>query len=287
MVEEISQSSSLSPSEERLLDAEEIETVASTLKRPTARMQLESLAKKLRKEAAALKVIEGQSAIENTNADADANANANADASIPDTTTAQVPTTPVPVIPTEPPKPLVVAPPSLTSGSSLLYSTIDRFSFDAGGYNEKFVTLYVPLPGVGDIPKDQIKCDFEKATFDLIVNDLNGKSYRLKKDNLEHDIVPDKSKIIIKADKVIIKLAKVKGEYGSFDYWSKLTDPKRKDKEKKTANPSASITELMKEMYESGDDNMRKIIGETMMKQQRGELGKGADMGLGGGLDDL
>jgi len=27
-------------------------------------------------------------------------------------------------------------------------------------------------------------------------------------------------------------------------------------------------------MYESGDDNMKKMIGETMMKQRRGELDK-------------
>lgn len=277
MVEQISENvATLSPSEERLLDAEEIEKVASTLKRPTARMQLESLAKKLRKEAAALKVVEGQGLTSS------------------DTTTSSAPTSTTPVvtptvIPPEPPKPLAVPAASLSSGSSsILYSTIDRFSFDAGGYNEKFVTLYVPLPGVGDIPKDQVTCKFDKAAFDLIVNNLNGQSYRLKKDDLEHDIVPDKSKMIIKADKVVIKLAKVKGEYGSFDYWSKLTDPKRKEKDKKKVDPSSSITELMKEMYESGDDNIRKIIGETMMKQQRGELGKGPPgMGLGDDLDDI
>ena len=67
-----------------------------------------------------------------------------------------------------------------------------------------------------------------------------------------------------------------------------MTDPKRKDKDKKKVDPSSSITELMKEMYESGDDNIRKIIGETMMKQQRGELGKGSPgMGLGNDFDDI
>mmetsp|Transcript_23793 Transcript_23793/g.68868 ORF Transcript_23793/g.68868 Transcript_23793/m.68868 type:complete len:279 (-) Transcript_23793:19-855(-) len=276
MVEQMSEpAATLSPSEERLLDAEEIEKVASTLKRPTARMQLESLAKKLRKEAAALKVVEGQGM-----ATTDSTDSATTSAS---STPVVTPT----VIPPQPPKPLPVPAASLSSASSILYSTIDRFSFDAGGYNEKFVTLYVPLPGVGDIPKDQVTCNFDKAAFDLIVNNLNGQSYRLKKDDLEHDIVPNQSKIIIKADKVVIKLAKVKGEYGSIDYWSKLTDPKRKDKDKKKLDPSSSITELMKEMYESGDDNIRKIIGETMMKQQRGELGNGSPgMGLGSDFDD-
>jgi len=46
------------PSQERLWDAEEIEQVAASMKRPTARMHLESLAKKLRKESDALKRVE-------------------------------------------------------------------------------------------------------------------------------------------------------------------------------------------------------------------------------------
>jgi calcyclin binding protein len=253
-----------SPSDERLLDAEEIEQVAKTLQRPTARMQLESLAKKLRREASALQVVERQSG--------------KSDDVIPSTPLAPTST----VIPPMPPKPIAVTPVAAHT-SSTTYIAVDRFSFDAGGSSEPFVTLYVPLPGVGSISnkKEQVQCHFEKDSFDLIVHNLNEKSYRLKKDSLEHDIVAAKSKIIIKSDKIIVKLAKVKGEYGSFDYWSKLTDPKRKDKNTKSSNPAASITELMKDMYESGDDNMRKMIGETMLKQHRGELGKG------GGLDDL
>lgn len=273
-IEEIMTDASSSPgsAEERLLlDAEEIETVAKTLQRPTARMQLESLAKKLRREAAALKIVERQ--MGSGAADATGAAAAGDDAA---PTAKPVPVSPPP----SPPQPVPLGPITTGSTTSVTYTPIDRFSFDAGGYNEQFVTLYVPLPGVGTIPKDQVQCNFEKAAFDLIVKDLKGKSYRLKKDLLEHDIVVNKSKIVIKADKIIIKLAKIKGEYGSYDYWSKLTDPKRNDK-KKSSNPAASITELMKDMYESGDDNMRKMIGETMMKQHRGELGKGTDMGLG------
>jgi len=113
----------------------------------------------------------------------------------------------------------------------------------------------------------------------LIVTNLEGKSYRMFRDNLDKDIDPDKSKYIIKADKIVVKLAKIKGEYGSYDHWAGLTAKKKKTTKKE--DPSASIMELMKDMYDSGDDNMKKMIGETMMKQQRGELGKGADDGLG------
>ncbi|KAL3926749.1 MAG: hypothetical protein SGBAC_013347, partial [Bacillariaceae sp.] len=112
-------------------------------------------------------------------------------------------------------------------------------------------------------------------------------------DNLEKDIDVDKSKRIVKADKVVIKLHKVKGEYG-FDMWTKLTDPKKHDKKKsgKKSDPMSSINEMMKDMYDSGDDQMRKMIGETMLKQRNGEFEKNPMGGMGGmggmdGMDDF
>lgn len=41
------------------------------------------------------------------------------------------------------------------------------------------------------------------------MSDLGGKSYRLLQNNLDNDIVADESKILVKKDKVIIKLQKV------------------------------------------------------------------------------
>jgi hypothetical protein len=39
----------------------------------------------------------------------------------------------------------------------------------------------------------------------------------------------------------------------------------------------------MRDMYESGDDKMKKMIGETMMKQRNGELNNDGMGGMGGG----
>ena len=46
--------------------------------------------------------------------------------------------------------------------------------------------------------------------------------------------------------------------------------------------------DMMKQMYDEGDDNMKKMIGETMMKQRNGELGgkKGGMPGMPG-MDDM
>lgn len=269
----------LTPWEERLRDAEEIEQAAAALKRPTARMQLESLAKRLRKESQALQRVEQSkqqqaAATDEKKEDGVTTMNSGGDASPPPTPTASSSTSAnLKPEPMEVEKKQAASPPIVSS--SVKYVSIDRFAFDAGGYNAAFVSLYVDLPAVGSIPRENVECNFTKGSFDLIVKDLRGKSYRLFKDMLEKDIDPGKSKIVIKADKIIVKLAKVKqSDYGGFDYWSKLTDTKKtQDKE----DPSKSIMGLMKQMYDDGDDQMKKMIGETMMKQRNGELGKDKD----------
>ena len=44
-------------------------------------------------------------------------------------------------------------------------------------------------------------------------NGFEGENYRLLKDNLEKDIVPDSCSYKVKNNKVVIKLAKKKGEF--------------------------------------------------------------------------
>lgn len=270
-IEEMKDTTEVPPSQERLLDAAAIEDVAASMSRPSAKMHLEALAQKLRRESAALKRVEeskanlGEASLEETTTAPDSTAAARSkDTKAPETAP-----------PSKPPPPPCMP--------TAMYAPIDKFSFDAGGYNSSHITLYIPLPSVGSIPRENITCNFTTSSFDLIVKDLAGKSYRLFKDNLEKDIDPDNSKFLVKADKIVLKLGKVKSEYGSYDFWTELTAKKKKTGKKE--DPAASIMDLMKDMYESGDDKMKKMIGETMMKQRRGELNdpmKGV-----GGLDDL
>mmetsp|Transcript_2104 Transcript_2104/g.4572 ORF Transcript_2104/g.4572 Transcript_2104/m.4572 type:complete len:306 (-) Transcript_2104:68-985(-) len=289
------QEQQVQPSQERLLDAEEIETVAKGVKRVSVRMHLEALAKKLRKESDALRRMENSKAsLEKTTeskeedpAAAPEHKAAAPPAPLEKTTESKADAAAAATAPPEHLAALSKEEKHAAAPATGKFVPIDRFSFDFGEYNSAFVTLYIPLPGVGSIAKSSVTCDFTKDTFDLIVRDLDNKSYRLFKDNLFKEIDPNKSTFRIKADKVVVKLAKKKGEYGSYDFWSKLTEPKgKKKKESGKENPQASIMELMRDMYDEGDDNMKKIIGETMMKQQRGELGKDS-MGGAGGLGDM
>ncbi|CAN0536895.1 unnamed protein product, partial [Ectocarpus sp. 8 AP-2014] len=89
------------------------------------------------------------------------------------------------------------------------YATVEKFAWDQGSFSSPKVSVYVPLEGVG-AAKERVSCSFTSRGFDLTVKDLNGKSYRLLQNNLDKDIVPGESKILVKRDKVIVKLQKVK-----------------------------------------------------------------------------
>lgn len=158
---------------------------------------------------------------------------------------------------------------------NLEYNAIESFAWDQGEYNSPTVSIYIELPGVGSV-KERVSCDFTSTSFDLKIMNFNGKSHRLIKDNLEKEILPETSKFIVKKDRIIIKLQKVKGEY-SYEHWAKLTSTKStKEKEAQKKDPSAGLMDMMKDMYNDGDENMKKIIGEAMLKSQNERLEKGA-----------
>ena len=241
-----------SRSQERLLDADEIEASLSHITRPSARLHIENLITKLRKEGKALQRVAASKSAAATASTADN-----------DEPSATSPTKdPTQSIPKRTP----ATTPIITTNK---YQSFPTYYFDAGQYNSPTVSVYVPLESIGTHDKSKVTCTFTPSSFDLIVSDYDGKNYRLINDNLEKDIDVDKSKYIIKANKIIIKLGKIKGEYGSYDSWQQLTAKKVKKRDAsgksiEDTNPAAGLMDMMKDMYDSGDDNMKKMIGETM-----------------------
>lgn len=265
-------------SQERLSDADEIEAALQHIHRPSAKLHVENLITKLRKEGRALERV----AAATTSNDDTAGMRVEGKPSPPQDTASssssnnniplRTPATSVPI-----------------TSTATKYRSFPTYYFDAGSYNSPTVSVFIPLDSIGTHDKSKISCEFTPSSFDLIVLDYdNNTNYRLLNDNLEHDIDVSKTKYIIKPNKIILKLGKIKGEY-SYDSWTQLTAKKKKEKGKKNDNPAAGIMDLMKDMYESGDDNMKKMIGETMYKQRMGQLGNKDGMGMGGmdGMDGM
>lgn len=133
--------------------------------------------------------------------------------------------------------PVVTTTNNIVTKSITSYIPIESYSWDQGEYNTPTVSIFIDLEDVGKV-KDQVTISFTKSSFDVKIHNLNNKNYRLVKDNLDKDIIPDKSKYIIKNNKIVLKLQKVKGEY-SYDTWSSLISKKKKSEkeEEKKKDP--------------------------------------------------
>ena len=67
--------------------------------------------------------------------------------------------------------------------------------------------IYIELAGIGKL-KDQISCNFELNSFDLLIQDSKDAHRRLHVDPLAQVIWPEKSKITVKPNKIIVSLHK-------------------------------------------------------------------------------
>lgn len=99
----------------------------------------------------------------------------------------------------------------------LKYKTLTNYSFWVA--NKQIVKVRVPLKGIENLPKENIKSTFSESSFEVKINNLNGLNYMFAVPRLDAQIVPDKSEALTdKEGNLIIRLRKAKED----DHWSYL-----------------------------------------------------------------
>jgi len=148
------------------------------------------------------------------------------------------------------------------------YKDITNYAWDQ---SEKFMKIYVSLDGLeGGFPKENVKTEFTQKSFRLLVENLHGKNYQCHVGFLWSKIIPAECYFKIKSDSILVMLRKV--ETGKT--WAFVTeregkdDKKRKEKfdtpkEDAAKDPSAGLMDLMKKMYDDGDDEMKRTIAKS------------------------
>ncbi|KAJ8762041.1 hypothetical protein K2173_006643 [Erythroxylum novogranatense] len=148
------------------------------------------------------------------------------------------------------------------STAGLNYSTLASFSWDQD--NDK-VKIYVSLEGV---EQEKIQADFKPISFDVKFHDVQGKNYRCAVPKLNKEIVPEKCKVLVKPTRVIITLVKAsKGNWLDLHFKEDKLKPNL-DKER---DPMAGIMDLMKNMYEEGDEEMKRTIAKAWTDARSGK----------------
>ncbi|CAL5346316.1 hypothetical protein CsSME_00030133 [Camellia sinensis var. sinensis] len=160
------------------------------------------------------------------------------------------------------PTPTPIPTAKVASNPALNYLTLGSFSWDQD--NDK-VKIYVSLEGVD---QEKIETVFKPMLIDIKFHDVQGKNYRCAIPKLNKEIVPDKCKVIVKPTRVIITLPKAsKGNWLDLHFKEDKLKPNL-DKER---DPMAGIMDLMKNMYEEGDDEMKKTIAKAWTDARSGK----------------
>ncbi|CAF4930696.1 unnamed protein product [Pieris macdunnoughi] len=155
-----------------------------------------------------------------------------------------------------------------------------RFQIKLNGYgwdqSDKYVKVFVTLKDVQTIPKERVTCNLTEKSMELYVEDLDSKDYKLVINNLLYPINVAESHWKQKTDMVVIFLAK-----SEPTKWSHMTEIEKKFEDKRSnrlkpepvetdnKDPQASIMSLMKNMYETGDDEMKKMITKAFYEGQQ------------------
>jgi len=130
------------------------------------------------------------------------------------------------------------------------------------------------IDGIGKHPKDKIECEFDDQALDLRIIGLNNKNLRLKLGPLGGLIEPAKCKLNVKTNSISSVLMKQESKQKHWeDIKAKkggiIGDTSKKPKDKaadKDADPQASLMNMMKDMYDKGDDDMKRTIAESWSK---------------------
>ncbi|KAK0410662.1 hypothetical protein QR680_005259 [Steinernema hermaphroditum] len=143
---------------------------------------------------------------------------------------------------------------------------ITTYAYDE---SDKFMKLYVTVPGVHKIPAEKVSVEFFADGIAMFCEDVNGRDYELRIVGLAGATVPEKSIYKQKTDTVLLMMKKAKeGEKWEAVIKSGKKDKKMPDFDDK-GDPQESLMKLMKTMYDEGDDEMKRQIKKSFYESKQ------------------
>lgn len=146
--------------------------------------------------------------------------------------------------------------------SEVRYVTLSSFSWDQ---DIEKIKIYVTFEGAS---QEKVATEFNAKSFELKVHDVNGKNYRLGVPKLNKAIVPDKCSVSVKPSRITITLKKAdKGTWADLY----LKEDKLKPRADSDKEPMSGLMQLMKNMYDDGDDEMKRNIAKAYSEAREGK----------------
>ncbi|VWU48253.1 calcyclin binding protein, putative [Hepatocystis sp. ex Piliocolobus tephrosceles] len=145
-------------------------------------------------------------------------------------------------------------------------NTISFNSVQSFGWNQEKnkVTVFLTIKNVQNIDKDNITTEFDERSFEVKVFNLEKKNYRFCIKKLYDKIIPSKCYIKIRKDAVNVYLIKNDNKRWEDLHFkespmSKIRPPKMDE----NAEPSSVLMDMMKQIYQEGDSDMKRTIAKA------------------------
>jgi len=157
----------------------------------------------------------------------------------------------------------------ITTKSSCPTKKVNNYAWDE---TQKFVKVYITgiKEATDELLQENIECNFQEKSFNLMLRSVKGCNYTLVVLNLNSLIVP--AECVVKVTKTGVTISMKKATAGLWgDLKKKTEDMSKKEdmpKMEKDGDPNDGLMKLMKQMYDSGDDEMKQQIAKTMYESQ-------------------
>ncbi|CAD8076179.1 unnamed protein product [Paramecium sonneborni] len=146
----------------------------------------------------------------------------------------------------------------------LLYQGITKYAWDQEGNKIKII---ISLEGIGQLPKENIISSFSINSVDVKIQNYKGINQRFGIKKTFDDLKDRECSVKTTNNSLIINLIKKENKHwDQLAFKEKLinTDTSKVDKD----DPQASLMNMMKEMYQNGDDDMKRTIAQAWTKSQ-------------------
>ncbi|CAD8158713.1 unnamed protein product [Paramecium pentaurelia] len=147
---------------------------------------------------------------------------------------------------------------------NLQYQGITKYAWDQEGNKVK---VFLNLEGIGQLPKENINSQFTSNSVDVKVKGYKGLNHRFSIKKTFDELKDKDCSIKVTNNSIVINLIKKdQKNWDQLNFKEKLidTDPSKVDKQ----DPQASLMNMMKEMYQNGDDDMKRTIAQAWSKSQ-------------------
>lgn len=141
---------------------------------------------------------------------------------------------------------------SASSTREIPYTSLSNLTWEQ---DKERVKIYVSLEGVQE---DMVESKFQEWAFEVKIHDVEGKNYRCSIQKLHKEVDPDACRVTVKPKRIIISLRKLEEED-----WKDLHFKEDKSEEESKREPMDRLLEMMRNMYDDGDDEMKKTISDA------------------------